>query len=707
VPVWIEPGGTLVTDRYRPAAVQPSLAARARWALAPLRWPDVLSLRARLKAAAVRVGRVARGPLRCDRTLPTRAPDGYLDSAPGPTSVPLYAGTHPVTGDQLITCDLFELGDLGYADPIQLGHAVAAAHLTGRRGCERHTIPWAARLGKRVRTPAALVPEWPLGVIDGTTPPDQVPTTLWGWALGPVGRVARVEIELNGRPCGPARIGLARPDVARVLGLDDAHTSGFEFAVLPSHLLDADFVDGRVRLEVGATVHGYDGERCRLEPVVLDLAGPERTEPLEEMRAVELRERAARSVRPPPRVAPQAHNLLVFSHNLGLGGAQLYLVELLEQLRRRNGFHATVIALGDGPLRERLELLGIPVHVAGEIALQSAELYEARVAELAAWAAAQDHFDVAIVNSLCAFPGVDVASLLGIPSLFAVHESYELDEFWGQAYAADFAGSYVRRRARALLREADAVIFEADATRRLYEPYANGGGHHLALPYAIEIGALASFKSAHDRDEIRERLGFSPDERVVLCLGTAEPRKAQSMLIDAFQRVAGDHPDAVLALVGLREDVYSDALRVRATSSRLGRQIRLVSLSAEPLLWHLAADLLVCASDVESLPRVILEAMVFEVPVISTAVYGVADLIDDGRTGYLCQPRDGAALAGALGRALSASDAERRAMGRAAAEVIRRDHDPDVYAIRVAALLEEIAQRRQSVPASGGDMLAA
>src|SRR5690348_4357686 len=136
VPVWIEPGGTLVPDRYRPAAVQPSLAAQARWALAPLRWPDVLGLRARLKAAAVRVGRVARGPLRYDRTLPTRAPDGYLDSAPGPTSVPLYAGTHPVTGDQLITCDLFELGDLGYADPIQLGHAVAAAHLTGRRGCE-------------------------------------------------------------------------------------------------------------------------------------------------------------------------------------------------------------------------------------------------------------------------------------------------------------------------------------------------------------------------------------------------------------------------------------------------------------------------------------------------------------------------------------------------------------------------------------------
>jgi hypothetical protein len=46
-------------------------------------------------------------------------------------------------------------------------------------------------------------------------------------------------------------------------------------------------------------------------------------------------------------------------------------------------------------------------------------------------------------------------------------------------------------------------------------------------------------------------------------------------------------------------------------------------------------------------------------------------------------------------------------MGRAAADVIRRDHDPDVYGTRVAALLDELAQRRPAVPAAGGDMLAA
>ena len=50
------------------------------------------------------------------------------------------------------------------------------------------------------------------------------------------------------------------------------------------------------------------------------------------------------------------------------------------------------------------------------------------------------------------------------------------------------------------------------------------------------------------------------------------------------------------------------------------------------------SDLLVCASDVESLPRTVLEAMAWELPVLATAVYGLPELIEDGETGWLCRP---------------------------------------------------------------------
>jgi len=75
-------------------------------------------------------------------------PAGYLEPAPGPGRVALYAATHPVTGDQLLTNDPAEPGDLGYAEPVLLGHLVAEAPVTGALGTARPRIEWASRIGQ-------------------------------------------------------------------------------------------------------------------------------------------------------------------------------------------------------------------------------------------------------------------------------------------------------------------------------------------------------------------------------------------------------------------------------------------------------------------------------------------------------------------------------------------------------------------------------
>ena len=56
--------------------------------------------------------------------------------------------------------------------------------------------------------------------------------------------------------------------------------------------------------------------------------------------------------------------------------------------------------------------------------------------------------------------------------------------------------------------------------------------------------------------------------------------------------------------------------------------------------WYRAADLLVSASDIESLPRSVLEAMCFRVPVLATSIFGLPELISDGETGFLFEPGD-------------------------------------------------------------------
>ena len=105
------------------------------------------------------------------------------------------------------------------------------------------------------------------------------------------------------------------------------------------------------------------------------------------------------------------------------------------------------------------------------------------------------------------------------------------------------------------------------------------------------------------------------------------------------------------------------------------------------------SDLLVCASDVESLPRTVLEAMAWELPVLATAVYGLPELIDDGETGWLCGPRDVDALADGLRRALSTEPQQRQEVARRAHQLVKKRHDLPTYAARIAELLDGTVTR--------------
>jgi glycosyltransferase involved in cell wall biosynthesis len=86
-----------------------------------------------------------------------------------------------------------------------------------------------------------------------------------------------------------------------------------------------------------------------------------------------------------------------------------------------------------------------------------------------------------------------------------------------------------------------------------------------------------------------------------------------------------------------------------------------------------AADVVVLASRAEGLGVAALEAMAAGRPVIGTRVGGLAEVIDDGRTGVLVPPEDPQALADAL--ATLCADAARRArFGAAAREQVTTRH---------------------------------
>ena len=121
----------------------------------------------------------------------------------------------------------------------------------------------------------------------------------------------------------------------------------------------------------------------------------------------------------------------------------------------------------------------------------------------------------------------------------------------------------------------------------------------------------------------------------------------------------------------------------------------LIPITPDVQAWYGIADVLVCASDIESLPRTVLEAMAWETPVLATSVFGLPELIDDGETGWLCEPRDVGALADALDRVLRVPSAERSRVARNARALVERRHSLPNYAAQVSGLLGDAAASKQ------------
>jgi D-inositol-3-phosphate glycosyltransferase len=688
IPVWVTERGQVATPQHRPRAGVPGVRATVGWVLDPARWSDTAARSTRARAVGRRLllalGRLA--VPRRSQPAPAGEPFGYLDPPDAAGGAPLFASIHPVTGDQLLTTDRREAAQLGYGDPALIGRLLAMAPATASLGRWDASIPWATRFGKG-RLAANL-----RGAIDspsaGTTI-SRESFNVRGWALlGERTSVGRVDVYLDGVLAGRARLGLARPDVLEHApssqGHPEAAICGFELAVAPTRL-----APDRREVTVRVEVRGTDGSIYEPPPATVWLEPP--APPFRDVdgRARQLRERVQRVPRGKRATGNAPISLLAFTHRLDYGGAQRYFFELLRRLSTDPGFSCAVVARQEGPHVAELEAVGIPVHVT-EYPVASPDHYEAQMLELAAWARDRP-FNVVFANALDSFIGVDLASRLGLPAIWAIHESFDLPVWWTTVYGAGEVHPYVRERGEHALASAMALVFAADSTRKMFEHYGRAGAS-MTLPYGMELEEMTRHRSRVDRTALRRSHGIADSTTTVLCLGTVEPRKCQALLLRAFAGIADRHPDAMLLVVGDRDGPYSQGIHHYVDQMGLRERVKIVPVVADAYEWHSLADVFVLPSDVESSPLVLIEAMTFETPVVATRVFGVPELVEEGHTGYLCESNDVDSLASAMDRVLALDASKRAELGRAAREAVLGRHSGDAYAEKMRTLLKELLQ---------------
>lgn len=136
--------------------------------------------------------------------------------------------------------------------------------------------------------------------------------------------------------------------------------------------------------------------------------------------------------------------------------------------------------------------------------------------------------------------------------------------------------------------------------------------------------------------------------------------KGQRILLDAARRLRESHPEVRFLLLGEGEDADALAAESRDLDNviwegfqpNVGDYLEIMTLFAFP-------------SRNEGLGSTLLDAMDHGVPIVASRVDGIPDLIEDGVSGVLVPPADGAALSAALARLLD-DPPRRRALATAA-----------------------------------------
>ena len=334
--------------------------------------------------------------------------------------------------------------------------------------------------------------------------------------------------------------------------------------------------------------------------------------------------------------------LLLLTHNLNLEGAPLFLLEYATYMAREAGFELEILTSLDGPLRPAFEALGAHITVVDSALLCASpdeETFHQRLLDLShrlEW----DRIDLVVCNTLVSFWGVLMARRAGKPSLFYIHESTTVFRFFEVKLELK-----LHHLVHEALGRATHTLFLCAATRAYFED-SNLHGNFRIVPSWIHLDAIDGFRQRHTRAEMRKKHGFAEDEVVIANIGTICERKGQHIFIraiDHFNHNRGHRGKFRFVMVGARPGIYLDLLL--RDLKRLGLpNVTLVPETREVFDFFVAADLFVCTSYEESFPRVVMEAMAFRTPMVTTDVHGIVEMVGQRQEGYLVPPGDHVAL---------------------------------------------------------------
>lgn len=185
---------------------------------------------------------------------------------------------------------------------------------------------------------------------------------------------------------------------------------------------------------------------------------------------------------------------------------------------------------------------------------------------------------------------------------------------------------------------------------------------------------LSVFFFPTQKDIIRNQLGIDLSAAVVIFAGRLENVKGLDLLIKAFVKFRESiKRRALLYLCG--DGTQKGSLQTLALQLGIEKNVRFSGMVPHTLLrdYFQCSDIFSMTSYYEGLPNVMLEAMACGLPVVSTEVGGIADLVKNNYTGFITKKRDPEYFAVLLEKAYT----DRKRLGKNAADFVHDNYSSD------------------------------
>jgi glycosyltransferase involved in cell wall biosynthesis len=221
--------------------------------------------------------------------------------------------------------------------------------------------------------------------------------------------------------------------------------------------------------------------------------------------------------------------------------------------------------------------------------------------------------------------------------------------------------------------------------RQVIEETGAAEANVLSIPTGID---LERFRPA-DRGAARAALGLARDGLLIGIVATLRSWKGHRHLLAAF--AALPRSDVRLVIVG--DGPQRAALEALAVELALGERVRFAGNQAEVAPWMQALDVFCLPSYAnEGVPQALMQAMACGLPVVTTPVGSIEEIVANGVTGVLVPPEDPARLREALAGLLA--DAPRReALGRSARAAALERFGEERMVERMLEVFRAVARR--------------